>query len=818
MAFDKNKTMQAAQKFIQKGQFEKATREYEKIARDDPRDIKVRQKLGDLYAREDKKEDALEQYNFAAKYYSDDGFHLKAIAVYKQIIKLDPSQIQINLKLADLYHKQNLIGDSIKQFQLVYSHYERKGDTLRVLDTLDKMAAMAPANLSLRMKLADAYYRNNLVERSLDEYIKIGDQLKKEDRTDDLIKIYEKLIKLNPQRIDMITELADIYLNNKNMSDKAEEKVNLGLKTEPANFKLLYFKSRILLLKEDYEKSRGILSKLIELDSTFIEAKEELAKVYEKLGDNDALKRTYTELMLFFRGNEEEKAGHYKALYESLQSTVSMDADEQEDVTEDADILELEEEDVLEADVLEELPGAEEYVGEMELSNEEGFIEVEEISPEEDLVERIEIADDLAGEPDEVDDIDSEGRLVMLKVDTYVKYGQYEEAVDVLAKYCNKKPESISAKSRLVELYLEMADKGEEPDKYRKVAAAQLVAISSLAKKRDNYVLSENSMNKAMELDPTVSPEDVPEEVVIGEIEEFDVVTEEEVEIGEMGQMGQMGQMEDDMVIQASEEIEIPDTIDIDDMGMEPIEISVDAGELSEGFEDAASMEKDDDSSKLISMVPEESLGEGEEYFDLRNELEGVLLDDDISIESKGGAGLLGEDDSISFEDVFDEFKKGIEKQFGSEDYDTYYNLGIAYREMGLYDDAISSFHVSVNAPTKRMDSFIMLGVTHRDISELEKSADYFREALDTQNIKPDERMGLNYELALSLELSGELGEAYSYYKKIYDEKPGFRDISEKIKSLKDRVGTPSGGDGVLEVQSTDEKPKSKPRGKISYV
>ena len=67
MAFDKNKAILAAQKYLQKGQYDRAIREYERVLKEDPKDIKVRQKLGDLYAREGKKEDAIAEYNYVAK-------------------------------------------------------------------------------------------------------------------------------------------------------------------------------------------------------------------------------------------------------------------------------------------------------------------------------------------------------------------------------------------------------------------------------------------------------------------------------------------------------------------------------------------------------------------------------------------------------------------------------------------------------------------------------------------------------------------------------------------------------------------------------
>lgn len=791
MAFDKNKAMLAAQKFIQKGQYEKAIKEYNRIAREDPNDIKVRQKLGDLYARENKKEEALVEYNYVGKYYADDGFYLRAIAVYKQVLKLDPAQIQINLKLADLYHKQNLIGDAIKQFQFVYSYYERKGDTIKALDTLDKMAEMAPANLSLRMRLADAYYRNGFVDRSLDEYVKIGEQLKKEGRTEDLIKLYERLIKHHPSRLDMLINVAEIYLKM-NKRDMAEARIEMGLKASPDDLKLLYLKSRILLLKEDNEASIEILSKILDINPEFIEAKEELVRVYEKMGRKKPLEKFYTELMIYFRGKgEEEKAGHYKALYNNLKGAVSEEmtgpgltsdlTDEGAEFKEaqllDAEVIEMTDDDVLEAEIFEEVP---------------------------------EVEEEIAGEVTEFEEtMDNEGRLLMLKIDTYVKYGQYKEATDALKEYSKKNPYFITPKRRLTDIYLELVEKKDDPQQYRTLAAQELADLSILLRERSEIALADSEMERALELDPNVTPSEVYEEVPAAEAGEFDVVLDEQVELGEVGEV---------VSFTSADEAEIPDTIDMGDIGAEPIEISIDAEGLSEDFEDIVEEKEilgaSQTSSGLIDMTPkDEPLPEGEDYFDLKKELEEVVLDDDMHLESKGGAGLLGKDDHYSFEDVFDEFKKGVEKQFGKEDYETHYNLGIAYREMGLFEDAISEFIISANDPKKKLDSFIMLGVIHRDIGELEKSIDYFREIIDSPGIESRERLGINYELALSYEMINDPSQAYPIYEKIYSEDPNFRDIAEKVKSLRGAAKADSG-----DKKGGDSPKMKKTKDKISYV
>ncbi|MCI0482158.1 MAG: tetratricopeptide repeat protein, partial [Candidatus Dadabacteria bacterium] len=522
----------------------RAIKELAGIVREDPRDIKVRQKLGDLYARENKRAEALAEYNYVAKFYADDGFYLRAIALYKQILKLDPTQISINLKLAELYHRQNLNGDAIQQFQLVYQYHERKGDTVRALETLDKMAEMAPGNLQLRMRLADAYYRNGNIDHSLDEYVKIGEQLKKDGRVDDMISLYEKLIKHHPQRLDMITEIAEIYLKT-NKKEMAEARIDMGLGVAPDNMKLLFLKSRLCLERENHSVTIDILNRILTIDPEFIAAKEDLARMHEKLGNKDELERLYTELMISFRKKVggEEKAAHYKALYENLKSTISEDmmgagigggpslGDEIESMQElgEGDVIEVEEDEIIDAEIVEEITDADQGAEDIEES------------------------------------LDNEGRLVMLKVDTYVKYGQFKEAANVLGDYTVKR-DVITPRIRLAELYRELADGSEESEQYSRLAAQVYRDVSALAKKAGHASLARKMDSLAGELGPS-GPVGGSVDMPMEDVQEFDVIMDESEALEETDQADELSAMDD---------IEVSGSIDVGEVGMEPIEISLD--------------------------------------------------------------------------------------------------------------------------------------------------------------------------------------------------------------------------------------------------
>jgi len=85
---DREKTLQAAQKYIEKKRYDRAIAEYQRIVQDDPNDARTLLKIGDLQARLSAYPEAIATYDRVGQYYSSQGFALKAIAVYKQIREL----------------------------------------------------------------------------------------------------------------------------------------------------------------------------------------------------------------------------------------------------------------------------------------------------------------------------------------------------------------------------------------------------------------------------------------------------------------------------------------------------------------------------------------------------------------------------------------------------------------------------------------------------------------------------------------------------------------------------------------------------------
>lgn len=170
MAFDKRKALQSALTFTQQGKWDKAIAEYQTILKADPHDLTVCNNLGDLYARAGKVAEAIEQYLKLGELYRADGLSVKAIAVYKKIIKLDPNRTQALLACADLYEEQGLTGEAKLQLASVAEQCAKTGDTRKLIEVYQRLAGLDPANHGLLTKLADLLVKEGRREEAATQY------------------------------------------------------------------------------------------------------------------------------------------------------------------------------------------------------------------------------------------------------------------------------------------------------------------------------------------------------------------------------------------------------------------------------------------------------------------------------------------------------------------------------------------------------------------------------------------------------------------------------------------------------------------------
>jgi pilus assembly protein FimV len=179
------------------------------------------------------------------------------------------------------------------------------------------------------------------------------------------------------------------------------------------------------------------------------------------------------------------------------------------------------------------------------------------------------------------------------------------------------------------------------------------------------------------------------------------------------------------------------------------------------------------------ALVQEENLFADEDnFFDLAAELESELADEEEAIS-------LSEEEQ-SLEEIFREFKKGVEQQLDSEDYDTHYNLGIAYKEMGLIDEAIGEFQLASKDPKRAVECASMLGLCFLEKGMPQLAIKWYRKGIEMPEVTEDEHVGLLYDLASAYQEVGDTDNAQKAFMEVYGMNSNYRDIVSRIKQLED--------------------------------
>ena len=139
--------------------------------------------------------------------------------------------------------------------------------------------------------------------------------------------------------------------------------------------------------------------------------------------------------------------------------------------------------------------------------------------------------------------------------------------------------------------------------------------------------------------------------------------------------------------------------------------------------------------------------------------------------------------------EIFEEFKKGVDEKIGQEDYDTRYNLGIAYKEMGLLEEAIHEFLISAKHPSKFFDSAGLLGMCFREKGMFGEAINWFEKALDTPDRSAQEYLAIKYEMVITLKLKEDFRLALRITAEILKQDPNYRDGRALFQEIRGHLG-----------------------------
>lgn len=143
-------------------------------------------------------------------------------------------------------------------------------------------------------------------------------------------------------------------------------------------------------------------------------------------------------------------------------------------------------------------------------------------------------------------------------------------------------------------------------------------------------------------------------------------------------------------------------------------------------------------------------------------------------------------DEEADFQNILAEFREGIEKSIPADDVESHFDLGVAFREMGLLDDAIAEFQIAGRSRLKRLESIEALGGCFLDKGEPAIARTLLERALDEPAgaYGDDTLRGVLYLMGRASELLGARDDGLRYYQRVYAVDIRFRDVAARIQTL----------------------------------
>jgi tetratricopeptide (TPR) repeat protein len=655
LASVKDKYLDTAQKLIAKGMYDKAAKEYRALLQVDS-DIRHRQRLAELLVKSGERDEAVEEYKAISRYYADNHFLLKAIAVLKQVQKLVPDDVGVTLTLADLNHRQGLTGNSLTEYQAALAYYEKRHNTIDAVEVLKRMLAVDPENLKVRITLAERRFSIGQQDEACEDFKQVAERVRQQGDDDLYRQIKGRMATLFPGRGQEVDPLAEL--------------------------------SRRLRGGD----AAGVIAPLLSLAQT-------------------APSREVADLLL----DASRRTGNASSFRVACRLAICQSADD---------------------------PGPRRGLLGLTLQEEGGAAAVsllEEWSADLTTASRLPLLYALCRET--VSAIQGDAALM-----------QRLAAMDPSLAPVQPAPLSVPERSE--------PGAEEEPSP---------PAPPSPAAPPDAHHWEED-----LELDIAGAEPPVVEQEELLDLEPLEEEPPEPA-------MLQPVELEEGADLDAGEQL-IPVTLTPEMLSRQDWSLPAGVGAVS--CDEVALGEPP---CELEVLEPEPA---GMLWPDVRPEDEGVFSLDELAdfgaefLDEGGEAGAAEVESKYSFDGLFSEFKRGVDSAVDSGDTETHFNLGIAYKEMGLLDDAIASFAAASVNPARRVDSILLQGICHQERGDVAAAEAILRKGVEESASGSEGIIVLLYELASLLEGKGEPEEARELFERAHRLDPLFRDLPERLARL----------------------------------
>ena len=803
MAIDREKLAKQAEEYLASGKAAKAIDNFLKLLEDNPRDLNTANRVGDIYLQENKQGEALAMFKRAAEGFEKDGFLNKAIAIYKKAFRSAPEDMELAACLAGLYKRTNMVKDAVQLHIQLADTFTKKGMLQRALTEFAEVVTLEPRNVKNKIKLAELYGKEGMQSQAAELFLEVAEMLAIEGKHADAGQILE--------RTKSMTNVPQLYLTYFRLCimqrdfGGAKNHLEEGLAANPGNPEILEARAEIEIQLQQPLEALGVLAKIPQIpEKTFATCERALKGCMSKGNIQQGIVAfSPSAIEIARRGLGEQIRGllhnvlgtdpipEYWLLLaeiahqngakdeqiESLKYGLSLlEAGDSRSGVVRKQLLDL---GVAEYDMASQGPPDLEGRGSGSATqsnlNPQQARQVDQLTTEAGQHESLNRVDKAVETYQKVLEIDPTNTMAIERIARiHMASGVVTKAQ---AHYCKVAEKLASLEEN--ELAIQYLDKAE--------------ALLPGSTRVYRLTLGLNKPPTPKQVPPTPTPAPIPIAAPVSSPPAPVVATEPPKPVEDLSRPSTGGLGDLDLVIPGIPSTPIKPSASIPpqekisealQQALSSIDFLLDYGSPEEAkMEIDRALTINKNNSELLTRLKtaEEKLNKLKSKIDVNDtsqDSSSFDLSDMLDL-SFGSQDEMHDNTKVTekiqtAEELFNAFRDEVAEKVSGDDYDTHYNLGIAYKEMMLADPAIEAFKKAMADPERTLECCSMLALCEEIKGDMIAAMQWLKKGIVDPGFPPMDSVGLRYDLAKLLEREGRKEEANTMFLEVQKLSPGY--------------------------------------------
>ncbi len=722
---DRIRVIESAEKHVKAGKLKEAIAEYERLLGGAPQDFAISNIIGDLYIRLGQNDKAANAFRDVAAEYEKRGLYSQALAVFKKVVKIKPDDPENSVKLADLYSLQGFTAEAKKEYARTAAHLAKAGQPMDAIRVYEKIVRLDKDDLESRRKLALLYRDQGFKDAGAEQMDEIADAMLARDDPEEAEKCLLEAQALSPSHPRTLLGLVEVF-KRKGRKQDAIDLLEGALKQDPENPHLLNLLGNFAFEDGDTARAGEVFDQIVRIHPMNVNARIKLGRIHIGKDELDRAFELYEPLINnLIKKQKEEKAVGLLGLILAARKSHLPSLDKLSAIyRSNKDFAKLE---VVDRVILEEL-------------------------------RRLKQADKA---------LPILSELAKIRPDDVELFKEYRKSrKDLGLPEDEDRPEvswAVSGKDR--EIIQQTLDQADLYIQQGLVRNARRILENLRMKYSDDPMI----MQKIAVLDEIRSQ--MSEEEIRLRVEKAQALETQARE------KGMRAAREAEAKGPATREESRPSRKEEPNAPRSPFPEQI----LDEEKFSTADIFAETDIIPFLSQD-----GGEKKYYDLaaRAEEEVRLIAAIHSRQAGGGATQFEKELSV----IVADFKKGLKGKILADDLEIHYQLGIAFMEQGLTNEAIEELTMASKDKARAMECYNIISECYKVRKDFPEAERWLNKAILMTKEGTEPYFALLYDRALLSEAAKDPEKALSLYREIQNWNPAYRGIADKVSSLEKPV------------------------------